>query len=246
MMLFLTALFLPLFPLSVIQNLILTRLRAPIARCVLLLVWPQIGVMLLEVSQPETSSMLVAWALLSAALYALRMLTVRDLGLWTGFLASSALALTWLPFAQGMAMGELRLFAFWLSVPPALLMLLIGTLTRRLGAAYAGLHEGIAEYLPRLSGVLTVLLLSAIATPPFPGFFVLLNLLHALNVMSALGVLTIWLLWGWAATRVLQGFLAGPGRHVQTVDLGRAGVFAWVVALGGFAIAGLYVVGGTL
>lgn len=246
MTLLIAALFLPLFPLSAVLNLLLARLQAPPLAALLLLLWPQIGITLLQLAPPQAPAFFAGWALISAAFYALRLLTVRDLGLWAGFLASSALALTWLPFAQGAAPGELRLFAFWLSAPAALLVLLIGPLTQRLGAAYAGLYAGFGGRLPRLAGVLTMLVLSAIATPPFPGFFVLLNLLQGLGVAPALGVLAIWLLWGWAATRVLQGFLSGPGRATQGVDLGRGGALAYVAALGGFAVAGLYSAGGAL
>ncbi len=245
MTLFIAALFLPLFPLSTVLNLLLARLRAPLTAAILLLLWPQIGITLLEFAPSQAPTFIGAWALLSAAFYALRLLTVRDLGLWTSFLASSALALTWLPFAQGATPDALRLFAFWLSAPTALLVLLIGPLTRRLGAAYAGLYAGFAESMPRLAGALTMLVLGAIATPPFPGFFALLQLLQTLTIAHALGVLAIWLLWGWAATRVLQGFLAGPGRRVHAAtDLGRAGSLTYVVALGGFMLAGLYLMGG--
>lgn len=250
MTLLIAALFLPLFPLSAVLNLLLARLRAPSGAALVLLLWPQIGITLLQFAQPPgptpTPAFIAGWALISAGFYALRLLTVRDLGLWAGFLASSALALTWLPFAQGAAPSELRLFAFWLGAPAAVLVLLIGPLTQRLGAAYAGLYAGFTGRLPRLAGVLTILVLSAIATPPFPGFFALLKLLQDLGVAATLGVLAIWLLWGWAATRVLQGFLSGPGRVVQAADLGRGGALAYAAALGGFAIAGLYVAGGAL
>ena len=246
MTLLIAALFLPLFPLSSVLNLLLAWLRSPLAAAILLLLWPQVGVALLQFAQPQAPAFIAVWALASAAFYAVRLLTVRDLGLWAGFLASSALALTWLPFAHGMAPDALHLFAFWLSAPPALLALLIGPLRRRFGAAYAGLYEGFAGHLPRLAGVLTVLVLSAIATPPSPGFFVLWNLLQTLGIAPALGVLAIWLLWGWAATRMLQGFLAGPGRSVHAPDLGRAGSLACIAALGGFTVAGVYVVGGAL
>lgn len=246
MTLAIAALFLPLFPLSAVFTLLLARLRAPLAAAIVLLLWPQIGITVLQLAPPEVPGFIVVWALMSAAFYAVRLLTVRELGRWAGFLASSALALTWVPFAHGMAPDELRFFAFWLSAPTALLALLIGPLTRRLGAAYAGLHQGFADDLPRLAAVLTILVLGAIATPPFPGFFVLLNLLQTLGVAPTLGVLAIWLLWGWAATHVLQGFLAGPGRRVHAADLGRAGTLAAVAALGGFTVAGVYVIGGAL
>lgn len=246
MMLTLVALFLPLFPLSVVQNLLLARLRAPLARSALLLLWPQFGVTLLHALQPEIPAFVVSWALTSAAFYALRLLTVRDLGLWTGLLASSALALIWGLAARGADVTELRLFAFWFSLPAALLVLLTGPLAQRLGAAYAGLYAGLAEGQPRLAGVLTAVVLSTVATPPFPGFFALLDLLRGLGSAAALGTLGVWLIWGWAAARILQGFITGSGRAIAAADLGRGGMLTYTAALGVFAAAGLRVTGGGL
>lgn len=246
MMLALVALFLPLFPLNVVQTLILARLRAPLARASLLLAWPQLGVTLLNTLQPEIPAWIVPWALLTAAIYALRLLTVRDLGLWASLLASSALALTWVLAARGGDVMELRLFAVWFSLPAALLALLTRPLARRLGAAYAGLFAGLAERQPRLALVLTAVVLSAVATPPFPGFIALLGLLRGIHSATVIGVLGVWLIWGWAATRVLQGFVAGSGREIAAADLGRGSLFTYTAALAIFAVAGLLFVGGDL
>ena len=237
-MLALVALFLPLFPLSAVQNLILARLRAPLARAALLLAWPQLGVTLLHVSRPQLPAFVVTWALLSAAFYALRLLTVRDLARWAGFLASSALALTWALAARGADVTALRLFAFWFSLPAALLVLLTRPLAQRLGAAYAGLFTGLVEGQPRLAVVLTAVVLSTVATPPFPGFFALLDLLRGVGDAAALGVLGIWLIWGWAATRLVQGFVAGSGRETAAADLGRTGTVMYMAALALFAATG--------
>ena len=245
-MLMLVALFLPLFPLSAVQNMILARLRAPVARATLLLLWPQLGVALLHALQPEIPAFVTTWALLSAAFYALRLLTVRDLGLWAGFLASSALALTWGLVARGADITELRLFVFWFSLPAALLVLLTGPLARRLGAAYAGLFTGVVERQPRLAVVLTAVVLSTVATPPFPGFFALLDLLRGLGSAAAVGVLGVWLIWGWAATRILQGFVAGSGREIAAPDLAQSSMLAYTSALAVFAAAGLLFTGGGL
>lgn len=239
-------LFLPLFPLGIGLNAALRGLGNPVARCALLLLWPQIGVAVLEATQPAIPEGVVAWALLTSGLYALRLLTVRDLGLWAGFLATSALALTWGLAAAGASATELRLFAFCFSLPSALLTLLAGPLTERFGAAYAGLHDGLAASLPRLSGVLVLTALTAIATPPFPGFFAMLGLLHELGWPAAPGVLLIWLTWGWAATKLMQGFVFGAGRHSTLLDIGHASTLAYAAALGAFAAAGLYLTGSVL
>lgn len=246
MSLVLVALFLPLFPLSAVQNLMLFRVRAPLARATLLLALPQLGVTLLYVWQPEIPGFVVTWALLSAAYYALRLLTVRDLGLWAGLISSSALALTWGLAARGADATELRLFAFWFSLPTALLVSLTRPLAQRLGAAYAGLHAGLAQAQPRLASVMTVVVMSTVATPPFPGFFALLDLLRGLSSTVALGVLGVWLIWGWAAIRVLQGFLAGHGHQIAGADLGRSSTLAYTAALGAFVAVGLLLTGDSL
>lgn len=247
-LLLVAALFLPLFPMSIVLNAMLGRVRHPAARAALLLAWPQIGVTLLLHADQDIPHWLIAWALASSGFYALRLLTVRDLTRWTSFLASSALALAWCLADAGEL--ELRLFAFWFSLPAALLALLSGPLTSRYGAAYAGLHGGLAQQLPRLSGVLVAVVLAAIATPPFPGFFVMLDLLSGLAWAAMPIVLAVWLAWGWAATKLLQGFVSGPARvsamHAAAADLGIASAWAYASALAAFAITGLYLSGGGL
>lgn len=240
------ALFLPLFPLSVVLNGALAQLREPVARCVLLLAWPQLGVALLQLAPHAVPHYVVPWALATAGFYALRLLTVRDMGQWAGFLATSALALTWALAAGGADRAELHAFAFWFSLPAALVALLVRPLARRFGAAYAGLQGGLIGSLPRLSGMLALTLLAAVATPPFPGFFALLNLLHRLDWSGALGVLAIWLVWGWAATKLLQGFIFGAEAAVPSGDIGRIPSLAYAGVLGAFVIAGLYLTGGGL
>ena len=239
------ALFLPLFPLSVLLNAVLTHVRHPLARCALLLAWPQFGVVILQSVPLPIPAAFVPWALFTSAFYALRLLTVRDLGLWAGFFASSALALTWGLAASTHAV-VLQLFALWFSLPAALLALLAGPLAQRLGAAYAGLSGGLAGPLPRLAGLLVVIVLAAVATPPFPGFFALLGLLHELAGPAVVAVLTIWLVWGWAATRLLQGFIFGMERLSAVADIGRVSALAYFGVLGAFTAAGLYLVGGGL
>ena len=245
-LLLIAALFLPLFPLSIVLNGMLAQLHRPFVRCALLILWPQFGVELLQAAPQAVPWYFVPWALLTSGIYALRLLTVRDMGRWAGFLAASGLAFTWAMAAGGADALGLHLFALWFSLPPALMMLLADPLTRRLGAAYAGLRGGLIGCLPRLSGVLAVTVLAAVATPPFPGFFALLHLLHTLDWTGAVGGLTIWLIWGWAATRLLQGFIFGANPIRSIADIGRAATLAYTGVLGAFVAAGLYLTGGGL
>jgi len=245
-LLLIASLVLPLFPLSIVFNGALTTLRHPAARGALLLLWPQLGIGLLQLAPHAVPPYFVPWALLTSGLYALRLLTVRDMGRWAGLLATSGLALTWALAAAGADSADLHLFAFWFSLPHALVALLVLPLTRRFGAAYAGLQGGLIGHLPRLSGVLTVTALAAVATPPFPGFFGLLRVLHVLDWAGAVTVLFIWLTWGWAATKLLQGFVFGAERMESDADIGRASTYAFAGMLGVFIAVGLYSTGGGL
>lgn len=237
---FLAAFFLPLFPLSMALTWLFTHVRPPILRGLLILLWPQIGVGLLYLTHAEVPLAFAPWAIATAAFYALRLLTVRELDRWAAFCAVSALALTWGLAAAGSAPIDLTLFAFWFSLPAALLTLLSGPLVRRFGAAYAGLGVGWGGSLPYLSALLIATALAAIATPPFPGFFGILSLLHHLNFAGVIVVLLIWLTWGWAASRLLQGFVFGIRPPGQLVDIQRWPTAAYAVLLGVFSLLGLY------
>ncbi|MBT9568183.1 MAG: hypothetical protein IV085_07775 [Thiobacillus sp.] len=244
--LLIASLLLPLFPFSIPFNLLLTWLTRPGLRFAVVLIAPQLGVLALNAMTTPTPAWLPAWALASAAFYAIRLLSVRDLGMWAGFLATSALALVWLFAASGAAPVELHLVALGLSLPAALLMLLAGTLTRRFGAAYGGLHGGLARCLPRWSRLLVLVVLAAIATPVFPGFFILLSLVFDAGWRAALVVLFVWLIWSWAGTRLLQGFVFDACREVEIRDLRPAAVAAYSGVLLVFVLAGLIVTGGVL
>lgn len=242
----LAAFFLPLFPMSIVLTGIFTRLRQPILRALLILIWPQVGIVLLYSTHATVPEALVPWGIVSAAFYALRMLTVRELDRWSVFCAVSGLGLIWGLAATGVAPLNLALFALWFSLPAALLTLLSGPLVRRFGAAYVGLCTGWGGSLPFLSALLIATALAAIATPPFPGFFGMLSLMHRLNLAGMVGVLLIWLVWGWAAARLLQGFVFGTRPAGQLVDIKRLPTVAYTVILGGFTFAGLYFARGGL
>ncbi|RRQ21180.1 hypothetical protein [Thiohalobacter thiocyanaticus] len=245
--LLLAGVFLPLFPLSMLFNALLRRAHRPWLRALLLLTWPQPGLALVAAAQPPLPDWLMAWALLSSALYAFRALSLRELGLWTGFLACSLWALLWLVLARP---GEVPpgLHALGLSAPLVLLTLLGTGLERRFGAAYAGLYGGLAQQLPRLAGVLVVVVLAGIAMPLFPPFFTLLSLTLATASAApaaALALAGIWLLWSWAGARLLQGLVVGPGDSGGgPADLSPAATWAYAAALAALAGGGLYLLGG--
>ena len=241
-LLFAAAPFLALYPFSIALNAAHAWLRFPVARFLLLLAWPQLGVLMIHLSGQPAPPWLVAWALLTAGFYALRLLTLRDLGRFAAALATSASALAWC--LSDREPVTLALFVFALTLPAALLSLLDAALARRFGAAYSGLCCGLAGALPRLAGFLAVVVLAAVGTPPFPGFFALLDLLNHVRGAALAGVLAIWLLWAWAAARILQGFLTGSCRQEGITDLGTAGARLWAGGLMAFLAAGLVFAGG--
>ncbi|MEO1767753.1 hypothetical protein [Thiobacter aerophilum] len=234
------ALFLPLFPMSGLAVVVLTRLP-PALRAVAFLFWPGVGVALLSWLAPPIPEIVAPWALLTAAIYAFRLLTVRDLALWTGLFATSAYALVWLEPLHG-ALLPLVVFLAAFALPASGLALVGAAIARRLGAAYAGLAATLTPA-PRLAFLFAVILLAAVATPPAPGFSALLALLMHLTPVLALGVLLVWLAWSWAAMRLLAGFLGG-GQEVDPIA--DVGVASLGLGLGFAALvtgAGLYWLG---
>lgn len=233
-LLLLAGFFLPLFPLSMVFTALLTRFRNPVIRVLLILVWPQIGVLLVSAAGvPLHDGFFLWWGLLTALFYAWRLLTVRELGQWAAMLATSAWALTWVMTASRQHLIDLHAFVLWLAIAPALLMLITALLEERLGAAYAGLVTGMTRDLPRLAGLLTVVLLAAMALPISPGFFSMIHLLLGSSIASAIVVLLTWLLWSWAGTRLLRDTVFGPrsGKVIADIGSGQAWIFVVVIAV---------------
>jgi NADH:ubiquinone oxidoreductase subunit 4 (subunit M) len=244
----LVGIFLPLFPLSMGFNLLLGFCRHVLLRVVLLLLWPQVGLaVLVKLNLPPVPDWLVGLALVTAGLYALRALALRDVGQWSGFLATSAWALLWIPLQAGTSADMLQLYALGFSTPLVLLTLLGAGLERRFGAAYTGLYGGLAESIPRFSAVLVFVVLAIIATPLFPTFFIMLaTIVQAIAKMPvfAFAVAGIWLLWSWAGARLLQELIAGPAGDHEAVDLNPAVTWGFTLILLLLIVAGLYAVGG--
>ena len=213
-------LFLPLFPLSMAFNALLSVLSSRWSRALLILVWPQAGVAAVSVIGGAAPAWIAALALATAGLYALRLLAMRDVVRWLGLLATSVWALLWLAVAHGaFTPEELHWFALWFSLPLAGVALITGSLESRFGAAYAGLNMALASSLPRLSGVWVATILAATATPLFPGFFVMINLMGVITLGESVAVLLIWLVWSWAAARLTQGMIVGTRTPDGAADL---------------------------
>lgn len=242
----LAGIFLPLFPFSMIFNWVFRWLPNPYLRGATLLVWPQIGLAMLTMSEAELPSWLLLWSAMTALFYGFRLLAVRDLGVWTGFLATSSWALLWL-----LVLGsDDRLAQSWaallFSVPLALLVIVTVFIEKRFGAAYAGMPGGLAEVVPRLSGCLVAAILAATATPMFPGFFVMLDaVVNAMPKLPSVAVLAAlaWMLWSWAGARLLQGFIAGSGGSEEIGDLDMAPTWVVIATLALLVFGGIYLIG---
>ena len=242
----LAALFLPLFPFSMLFNVLYARLRHPLVRGVLLLIWPQIGLAIVFASGfthfESVSNGFLAWALATSLLYAFRALVLRELGLWTSFVATSSWALLWILLANGPDAFQLRVISFGISAPLVLMALLGAGLEQRFGAAYLGLYGGLAQSIPRFTGVLVVVVLAIVATPLFPTFFAMLSMIVKTvpeTPIIAFGVGIVWLLWSWAGARVLQGLIVGP-HHEAVTDLSNTTLWLYIAALVGLLISGVY------
>ncbi|MBD3670239.1 MAG: hypothetical protein HUJ29_05640 [Gammaproteobacteria bacterium] len=233
MLILVAAVFLPLFPFSMLFNALHSGLRPPILRALLLLLWPQVGLLIIDHNGLTPPGWLLAWAVLSSLLYALRALALREVGMWIGFLATSSWALIWLMLDQGLGAERLARVALGISVPLVMLSILAAGLERRFGAAYLGLYGGLAQSMPRFAIMLVLVVLAVIATPLFPGFFAMLSMMIATMPSApllAVAIGVIWLLWSWAGARLLQGLIVGP--KTQAVDdLGGLGLGLYILLL---------------
>ncbi len=235
--------FLPLFPFSIGFNVLFTRVNHWPLRLALLLVWPQIGLALLARADVPPPHWILTWAMATALLYSLRLLAMRELGGWIAFLATAAWGLLWL-LAQAPAAGGLSLHALWFSLPLVMLALLGASLERRFGGAYTGIYQGLAQGMPRFSAILVVTVLAAVATPPAPSFFSMLSAFLNATPMLMLGLAALWLLWTWAAARLLQGLIVGPGNCRSQADLKPSGAWVYTAALVALIALGAALPGG--
>lgn len=237
----LIAIFLPVFPLSIGFNALFSRTRQPLLRALLLLGWPLIGVFLYQLLEPQVPDWLVPLALATAVFYGFRLLAMREVRIWTGFIATSIWACLWLPLVYGDR--DVMLYVAWFGVPLAVLALLVGGLEKRYGAAYTELYGGLAQTIPRFSGIFVVTLLAVMATPVFPTFFGMLNILVASKPAVAFTLASLWVLWSWAGMRLIQGMVVGDASDEVIADTPLALTWGFaalmlVMVVAGFALTG--------
>lgn len=239
-------LFLPLFPMSMVFNAILANVQHHWLRVLLLLAWPLPGLLIVHYGNPVIPDWVLVLALFTSFLYALRLLTLRDVIQWTGFLATSLWSLLWVCLIQGVSSELMYWFAVSISVPMALLVLLCAGLERRFGAAYTDLYGGLARTIPRYAGVLVTVIVAAIATPLFPTFFIMLDLIVetvSSEPLVAVIILLIWLLWSWAGARVIQGLIVGRASKIAIRDMNTNTVVLYSIMLLVLIIDGVYLGG---
>ena len=241
MSLWIAVIFLPLFPASLVFNIAKAWIPNRWVRAAVILIWPQIGVALLGPLPIALPKELLWLAVGTSFLYALRMLAMRDVSRWIGFLATSTWSLLWLAATlDGIDAQQLHLFALWFSVPLAMLSVFVGNLKESFGAAFTGLNMALSTSLPRLSGLLVIGVLGAIATPIFPGFFVMLNLLGRSSVEFSLMMVAIWFVWSWAAAQMIQGLIVGTREPDDVVDLSLAGTWLSATVFASLIVVGLF------
>lgn len=233
---------LPLFPASMVFNRVFARCGSLGLRMIILVAWPVAGLAAVHMLGAPVPDWALAWAALTALLYAFRTLTVRDLRLWTAHMATSTWALLWLVGTYVEDPATLVLLALALSAPYVLLAWIAGRIEAAHGAAYAGPVSGLAQTQPRLAALLVLTLLAVVGTPLFPAFFALLaTVTHVMKEqpLASLFTLIAWLLWAWSGARLTRAMVVGSGHPDPKPDL-RSGTFrsaaGFVLVL---AVAGL-------
>ena len=242
----LASIFLPLFPMSMVFNAILDNIKHSWLRVLLLITWPLIGLFMVHRGNLVMPDWLLPLALTTSALYALRILTLREVNQWSGFLATSLWSLLWLPIMRDAKEVLLYGYAISMSAPLVLLALLSAGLEQRFGAAYTGLYGGLARTIPRYAGVFVTVVMASIATPLFPTFFIMLNMVVetvSASPFVAIVLLLIWLFWSWAGTRLIQGLIVGRASDVKIADLDITTVSFYAFALLALIVGGVYLSG---
>lgn len=242
----LAGIFLPLFPMSMVFNAILDNIKYSWLRALLILVWPLVGLLIVLNSNLDLPEWVLPLALSTSFLYALRMLTLREVNQWSGFLATSLWSLLWLPLIQGITPDLMYWFALCMSIPLVLLVLLSAGLEKRFGAAYTGLYGGLARTIPRYAGVLVTVVVAAIATPLFPTFFIMLDMIVETvtnKPLAAIVLLFIWLLWSWAGARVIQGLIVGRASKIKIADMNTNAIGFYSIVLTALVASGIYLSG---
>lgn len=245
LMLIITAVFLPLFPMSMVFNAVVAKIKCTYIRIAFLIVWPQIGLWLLATNHIDIPSWVMIWAAATAIFYAFRLTVIRDVGLWTTFLATSAWALLWL-FTSDSTADQSSMIALTMSLPLVVLCLLSGELIKRYGAAYTGLFGGLAQTMPRFTGILVFTVLAATATPVFPGFFILIKATTLVSPFIMVLIGLTWLLWSWSAARFIQGMIVGRQPENKQPDISLQASWLYVAALLVLTIGGGMFTGGLL
>lgn len=242
----LAGIFLPLFPMSMVFNAILDRVTHRWLRLLLFAAWPLIGLFIVLDRNLVLPDWLLALSLSTSALYAIRLLTLREVNQWSGFLATSMWSLLWLPMMQQTSPVLMYGYAVSMSAPLVLLVLLSAGLEQRFGAAYMDLYGGLARTIPRFSGVLVTVVVAAIATPLFPTFFIMLEMVVktiSTTPLAATVLLLIWLFWSWAGARLIQGLIVGRASTDKVTDMQVTTTGLYSMVLLALVVGGVYLSG---
>ena len=136
--------------------------------------------------------------------------------------------------------------ALGMSAPLVLLVLLSAGLEKRFGAAFTDLYGGLARTIPRYAGVFVTVVVAAIATPLFPTFFIMLDLVVetiSTQPLATVALLLIWLLWSWAGARLIQGLIVGRASEHKIPDLSAVATSFYGAALIVLLSGGVYLSG---
>jgi hypothetical protein len=256
--------FLPLYPLSIVANLLLKRqaplegsdpLSLPAVKAGIILLMPLIGVGLVELASSRSgdearalTAAFAVWGGLTSLLYAFRLLSVRDGKIWLSQIYSSSLALVWVGIANDVP-PLLPALGMALSLLP--LLFLLAELTRRFGIARVGLYPGLGTRMPVFAPLFVAAVLVAVAVPFSPAFFAIADLafggIGANELITLMPVSLSWLLWTWAGVNLLTGIVFGMPRHdLVYVDLSRRAALMHGTGMLALSLFGIFLVEGVL
>ena len=243
MSLLLAGFFLPLFPMSIVFNYVFQRVSSVWLRVFIIIVWPLPGLWLIENSATELVDIYVYWAMFTAVLYGFRTVVVKELSVWTGFIATSAWSLLWVAEYLGAKIVDLIMHTFAYSIPLVLLALIVARLERQYESAYVGVVTGLAQEQPRMTMIVIIVILAVIGSPVFPSFFSLLSNINNVVMLLpsvAVAIALVWLLWSWSGIRLLQELVVGDPAVFRHDDIGFGQTMLFGLSLFLLVAGGLY------
>lgn len=214
---------LPIFPMSIGVNFLLSKLKGKILLVTLMLMF-SVGLYLLKILDNEVLVAYISiFALLGNILYAFRMLSVSTATTYVVFYYTLLCGFAWiLKFIEADRIN----FLIEMSIPLFVFALLVSFLDKQFGTTHYRMFRGLGTHMPRLSLVLIMSIFTLILSPFLSGFGIFILKIEKFTILYLSGVMIIWVFLTWSGLRLIEKLIYGiPSRKLRYNDIS-----VWVTA----------------